>query len=60
MDTKTIIHDLKVYAAFLKQTRLPAEEMEAANRIMNCAGKMEQIAKEMEANEGENQPEQNV
>ena len=57
MDLKKIINDLMVYAAFLKQTRLPVEETESAGRIMTCACKMEQIAKEMEANAAENQPE---
>lgn len=55
MDKQTIAHNLKLYAVLLKQTRLPAEEVEAAGRIVNCAKKLEQLAKELEADEANNQ-----
>lgn len=55
MDKKTLINDLRVYAVYLKKTRLAAEEVEAAERIVGCANRLEKLAKELEDDEADNQ-----
>ena len=51
MDKKTLINDLRVYAICLKKTRLAADELEAAERIVACANHLEKLAKELENDE---------
>lgn len=51
MDKQAVSHQLQVYAVLLKKTRLPADELEAAGHIVNCALKLEQLAKEIAADE---------
>lgn len=55
MDKQRLINDLRVYAVYLKKTRLAADELEAAERIVTCANRLEKLAKEIENDEADHQ-----
>ncbi len=55
MDKQKTVNELKAYAEFLRRTRLPVSEKEAIERLLNCAFCLEKLAKEIEADEADNQ-----
>ena len=56
MTKEQIINTLMASARYLRETRLPIGEVESIERILGCARAIEDMAEELKAYDGDNEP----